>query len=279
MKHLFLSLLFIASVLTSSAATIRVLAIGNSFSQDAVEQNLYELALAQGDTLIIGNAYIPGCQIDLHVENFETDRPAYSYRKVVDGVKHTTDKTPLSTIINDEPWDIITLQQASHYSGLKSTYANLPKLKSFVLDKMPNKNAEIVWHATWSYAKDSTHNGFKNYGNSQAAMSDSIASVVATVIPENGIRRVIPAGVSIDNGRKVFGDVMNSDGYHLSELGRYTAACTWCEFLTGKNVEGNPFHPENITPAQAASTQQAAHLAIQSRCNGAKKCCKSNCCK
>lgn len=280
MKHLVLSLLFIASVLTSSAETIRVLAIGNSFSQDAVEQNLYELALAQGDTLIIGNAYIPGCQIDLHVKNFETDRPAYSYRKVIDGVKHTTDKTPLSTIINDEPWDIITLQQASHYSGLKSTYANLPKLKSFVIDKMPNKKAEIAWHATWSYAKDSTHKGFVNYGNSQSAMSDSIAAIAATVVPENGIKRVIPAGVAIDNGRKVFGDVMNSDGYHLSQgLGRYTAACTWCEFLTGKSVVGNPYHPETITAEQAAAAQKAAHDAILSQSGCAKNCCNSNCCK
>lgn len=275
MKHLFIILLFVASFLTSSAETIRVLAIGNSFSQDAVEQNLYELALAQGDTLIIGNAYIPGCQIDLHVENFETDRPAYSYRKVVDGVKHTTGQTPLSVIINDEPWDIITLQQASHYSGLKSKYSNLPKLKAFVLEKMPIKDAEIAWHMTWSYAKDSTHNGFVNYGNSQEAMSDSIVAIAATIVPENGIKRIIPAGVAIDNGRKVFGDVMNSDGYHLSQgLGRYTAACTWCEFLTGKSVVGNPFHPETITAEQALAAQKAAHDAILSRKGCAKNCCK-----
>ena len=36
---------------------IRILAIGNSFSEDAIEQYLYELALEGGDNLIIGNAY------------------------------------------------------------------------------------------------------------------------------------------------------------------------------------------------------------------------------
>ena len=40
------------------AKLIKVLAIGNSFSQDAIEQYLYELAHAQGDSLVIGNAYI-----------------------------------------------------------------------------------------------------------------------------------------------------------------------------------------------------------------------------
>lgn len=263
MKRIVLLALIIISIFSASARVLRILAIGNSFSQDAVEQNLYDLAIAQGDTLIIGNAYIPGCQIDLHVENFETDRPAYSYRKIVDGIKSTTDKAPLSMIINDEPWDIISLQQASHFSGISSTYSNLPKLKEFVINSMPNKNAEIVWHATWSYAKDSTHKGFKNYGTSQQAMSDNIANIVSTVIPANGIKRVIPAGAAIDNGRKIFGDVMNSDGYHLSlGLGRYTAACTWCEFLTGKSVVGNPYHPESITAGEAAKAQKAAHKAI-----------------
>ena len=39
---------------------IRILAIGNSFSEDAIEQYLYELALEGGDNLIIGNAYRGG---------------------------------------------------------------------------------------------------------------------------------------------------------------------------------------------------------------------------
>ena len=49
------------------AATLRILAIGNSFSQDAVEQNLYEICAAAGQQVIIGNMYIPGCSIDKHV--------------------------------------------------------------------------------------------------------------------------------------------------------------------------------------------------------------------
>ena len=52
----FLFLSFHSSPL--QAKVIKVLTIGNSFSQDAVEQYLYELAAAQGDSLIIGNAYI-----------------------------------------------------------------------------------------------------------------------------------------------------------------------------------------------------------------------------
>ena len=39
---------------------VRVLAIGNSFSQDAVEQYLWELAQEAGVKMIIGNAYRGG---------------------------------------------------------------------------------------------------------------------------------------------------------------------------------------------------------------------------
>lgn len=49
-------LLYLFTFLPLSAKVIKVLAVGNSFSQDAVEQYLYELAEAQGDSLIIGNA-------------------------------------------------------------------------------------------------------------------------------------------------------------------------------------------------------------------------------
>lgn len=262
--RIFLSLFItVVACFGTSARTLHVLAIGNSFSQDAIEQNLYELALAAGDTLIIGNSYIPGCSIDRHYENILSGKPEYSYRKIVDGKKVTTDNILIQDILADEPWDIISLQQASHFSGQQATYANLPALKAEVVRLMPNKDAEIIWHMTWAYAKDSDHSGFKNYGNSQAAMNDSIAAAVRSQVPKVDIERVVPAGPAIQNAREEFGDILNSDGYHLShDLGRYVAACTWCEFLTGKNVVGNPYHPTSLSDSDARKAQQSAHKSL-----------------
>ena len=39
--------------------TLRILAIGNSFSDDAVEWYLHDIAAADGVVMIIGNMYIP----------------------------------------------------------------------------------------------------------------------------------------------------------------------------------------------------------------------------
>lgn len=54
--------------------TIKVLAIGNSFSQDAVEQYLHELGEAEGITMIIGNMFIGGCSLERHVQKHTQQR-------------------------------------------------------------------------------------------------------------------------------------------------------------------------------------------------------------
>lgn len=249
--------------ITGFGKRMKMLAIGNSFSADAVEQYLWELAAEAGDTLIIGNAYIGGCNIDRHTANFEKVAPAYSYRLIENGVLTATEGVTLQEIIADREWDIISLQQSSPLSGNASSYGNLPVLISYVKETMPNKNAEIVWHNTWAYANDFDSDNFKYYGCNQEAMYDSIMNVTATIIPAVEIARIVPSGVAIQNAREVFGDILNRDGYHLSiPLGRYVAACTWTEFLTGKDVRELKYKPEDLSEEVAGKARKAAHSAI-----------------
>ena len=56
MRKLLFFLFMLVLSLPGQGKDIRILAIGNSFSEDAIEQYLYELALEGGDNLIIGNA-------------------------------------------------------------------------------------------------------------------------------------------------------------------------------------------------------------------------------
>lgn len=261
-RTLFLLLLIFAAY--THARQIKVLAIGNSFSEDAVEQYLWQLAAAQGDTLTIGNAYIPGCPIERHYSNIVAGEKGYEYRKVVNGKKSNTGKMGLRQIIEDEAWEIISLQQASHLSGMPPTYEHLQGLKAEVLKFTTNPKVEIVWHLTWAYAHDATHEGFKSYGRSQRSMYAAILNTARREVPKAGIRHVIPSGIAIQNARMKIGDYLNRDGFHLSySLGRYTAACTWCEFLTGKSVVGNPYHPYTIYRKEALIAQKAAHKAIK----------------
>ena len=244
------------------ARVIKVLAIGNSFSQDAVEQYLYELAHAQGDSLIIGNAYIGGCSIDRHFDNLKTGKAEYEYRKVIGGVRSNKKNADLKSIIRDEQWDLITLQQASPLSGILTSYINLAQLKRLVQSYTTNLHVQFAWHMTWAYAWDYDSKSFEAYGYDQRRMYDAITSAVQQVLPAVGIHSVIPSGTAIQLARYRLGDILNRDGFHLSyTLGRYTAACTWCEFLTGRIVDGNPYWPETITDEEAQICQQEAHEA------------------
>ncbi|MDE5625793.1 MAG: DUF4886 domain-containing protein, partial [Muribaculaceae bacterium] len=40
---------------------VRILAIGNSFSEDAVDQYFHEICAAAGKKVVVGDLYIPGC--------------------------------------------------------------------------------------------------------------------------------------------------------------------------------------------------------------------------
>ena len=125
-------LLYLFTFLPLNAKLIKVLAIGNSFSVDAVEQHLYELAQAQGDSLVIGNAYIGGCSLDRHWNNVQTGKRDYQYRKVVGGTLTNRKNACIEEIVMDEPWDIVTLQQCSPTSGLDTSYTHLYDLADYV---------------------------------------------------------------------------------------------------------------------------------------------------
>ena len=259
-------LLLLAGGVYAQQKTVRILAIGNSFSQDAVEQYLHELAEAEGISTIIGNMFIGGCSLERHVKNARDNAPAYAYRKIgTDGKKREKGKMSLETVLADEAWDYVSLQQASPFSGMYETYeASLPELIEYVKARLPKKT-KLMLHQTWAYASTSRHSGFKNYNCNQLTMYQAIADAVKKAAKANKIKIVIPSGTAIQNARTSFiGDHLNRDGYHLDvKIGRYTAACTWFERIFKHNVVGNPYTPEGLDEARKAVAQKAAHAAVK----------------
>ena len=264
MKKLTLLTLMLLIGIGVQAKTIKVLAIGNSFSEDAVENYLYELAAAQGDSLVIGNAFIGGCSIDRHLDNLKTGKADYAYRKIVGGKKTDTMDSRLDSIIVNEPWDIITLQQASPLSGKPASYQNLGELKQMVLKLATNPKVEIVWHLTWAYPQKTRSSVIRSFDNNQQTMYKAIVNTALEVLPTVGIERFIPTGITIQLAREELGDCLNRDDIHLSlSLGRFAAACTWCEFLTGKSVLYNTYWPNDVSNYDVRMIHKAAHEAIK----------------
>lgn len=254
-----------AAAVTDGKKTVKILAIGNSFSQDAVEQYLHQLAAAEGFLTVIGNMFIGGCSLERHVRNARADAPAYAYRKIdVTGKKTETAGMTLEKALADEDWDYVSLQQASPFSGLYPTYeASLPELAAYVEARVSAKT-KLMLHQTWAYAADATHTGFKNYNADQLAMYHAIVQAVRKAARLTKIKIIIPSGTAIQNARTSFvGDRMNRDGYHLDvKIGRYTAACTWFERIFRRSVLGNPYAPEGLDEARRNVAQRAAHEAV-----------------
>ncbi len=254
---------------------LRVLAIGNSFSEDAIEYYLHKLAEADGKKIIIGNLYIGGAPLSLHWKNADSNLAAYNYRKIgLDGIKHKFPNTSIAQALNDEKWDLISFQQSSPLSGKYETIAkHLPLLKAYVeaqirhSDKYKSSSMpKYAFHQTWAYSPDAKHTGFANYNRNQNQMYREIAEASKMVKDKLKISMVIPAGTAIQNARQTeLGLDLTRDGYHLNQqIGRYIAACIWYEMLFKTSVVGNRFKPEKVTDKEAKIAQEAAHRARKS---------------
>lgn len=250
--------------LISIILLIRVLCIGNSFSWDAVEQELVPLCDAKHIQVEIHNLYYGGCSLEQHAQFLLQDTAVYSHRVC------TNDQSPMSNhqcrvikdtislrqALRDGEYDYISLQQASHDSGIRASYEPwLTMLIDTVRHYQPN--AQLCWMQTWAYSQDAKHPAYPRYHNNQQEMWDSIEACTPKQLP------VIPCGKAIQIARHTkLGDTMCRDGYHLNYVyGRYTAACVWYEFLTGKDVRRNRYKNPQMTRMQARITKKAAHHA------------------
>ena len=253
---------------------MKVLCIGNSFSIDAVENNLVELAAERGIDLTVGNLYIGGCSLERHAMNMRGDSAAYSYRLMQRNAETgeferlVTDSVSILQALLSDDWDVITMQQASHYSGQWFTYEPwLSELIDSVRLHIQDKT-KIYWYMTWAYQQDAKHPAFvPNYNGSQAYMYDEILGCNRQVLANHPFDGFIPGGIAVQQARATkLGDTFCRDGYHLSyTCGRYLMACLWLEVLTGQSAVGCTFMPEGMTAEERRIVQQVAHRAATQR--------------
>ena len=265
----FISIIILSLLCTAAFAakrdTVRILAIGNSFSVDALEDHFYPVAAEAGVTVIVGNMYIGGCFLERHVNNLRNDAGAYSYRKITaDGKLTKTPDFKLSNALKDEKWDYVSVQQSSPLSGKPESYEPwLTELVEYVRANAPQ--AELMFQMTWAYDRDSKHKRFPDYNKDQDYMYECILSAVQQTVPRVGIDIIIPSGTAVQNARTTsLVDNITRDGYHMSKPhGRYLVACTWVEKILGCNVKGNPYCPEGMTVQECRLAQKAAHAAVR----------------
>ena len=232
-----------------SPKSLYILAVGNSFSVDAM-QYLYQILQDLGyKDIFLGNLYIGGCTLATHANNISTNAGAYTYYTNGSGNWGNTSGNTVIAAMKERDWDFVSTQQASGSSGMPDTYE--PYL-STVVDAMKQycPKAKRMWHMTWAYQGNSTHGEFSKYGKNQMTMYNAIVNAVKNKVVSRGdFDFVIPCGTAVQNVRTSFlGDNITRDGYHMSEkIGRYLTGLMWARQITGKSISGVTYKPASYT--------------------------------
>ncbi len=246
---------------------MNILAIGNSFSQDATAY-LHQMAKACGMDAQVTNLYVPGCSLESHWKFVQNgDEPAYDLEE--NGAK-TGRKISLRAALGLRRWDVITLQQCSPLCGVRSSYTPyLPLLCGFCRALSPG--SRFYLHETWAYELDSAHGAFPTYHNDQGEMHRRLRAanrflgkaLSLPLIPCGDVIQALRQTPAFD--RAGGGEPLTRDGYHMSlHYGRLALAATWCETLLGLDVRGCDFVPDDpnapeTTAEKRALVRQAAH--------------------
>ena len=255
--------------------TLRILGVGNSFTDDGMMYLPFVLQAAGIKNVVLGRLYIGGCTLERQVKEYESNSPSYVYTNSVGNNWTTISKN--ATLLDgllDEKWDILVVQQASGVSGMYESYQPwLDRLIEILRFNCRNAGATIAWQQTWAYSTNSNHPEYPNYEQNQLAMYKDIMACNERLMEETPIDVVIPTGTAIQNLRAAMQDARDftRDGYHLNyKMGRYTAACTWFQALIAPgfrtSVGGNLSRLKGSSQVLTDEEAEACHLAARRAC-------------
>lgn len=233
---------------------MKILSIGNSFSQDA-QRYFAGVCRAAGVEVYNVNLYIGGCSLERHVGNIGSKSAEYMLEI---GGNFSGRYVTVDEMLTEEKWDIITLQEVSQRSfDIDFFKAYLPTLADYVRKKQPY--AKIALHMTWGYKTASEKIAATPY----ACMGDMFADIDKTYAKAESL---IGADLLIPSGRVIQrladeGYEVHRDGFHLGRgLGRYAAALCWLKALFGISVLDNGFSDfdEEISAEEILAAKRAA---------------------
>lgn len=227
--------------------TVKILSVGNSFSQDA-HAYLHQILLNVGIDSICYDLIVGGCPLDLHSEYMKSNKKEYILEINGIGAKERVNMEE-SALLYD--WDFVTFQQASRKTGQPETFEPfLPELMSYFNEKVPS--AKQYLHQTWAYEKNTGINWFQTYDFDQKKMYGAIIDTFKLYSDKYSLP-LIRAGEVIQTlrSKKPFdidqnGTAPTRDGFHLNiPYGRYAVGLTWANALCGVDPEDVTFVPED----------------------------------
>ena len=277
---------------------LKVLMIGNSFSICTLRYLPY-VAQDRGKKLDLASLYIGGCSLERHWENVEAAatnklfRP-YAYNRSVDGKPmEGVHRRNIQEVLETERWDVVTVQQASHYSWQPDSYAPFgDRLVDYIRRHAPQ--ARVVVQETWSYTPWDKR--LKDWDIDQNEMYARLHGAYAAFAARHGLK-VIPMGAAVQAWRERLpvkytensfgGDVVgggrqdprdhfkrradnswapNCDVFHLNPRGEYLQALVWAAFFFGPDsLDGLGFCPPGVSESDAKLMREIAASVVSAQ--------------
>ncbi len=227
---------------------MKLLAIGNSFSEDAFRW-LHDLADAAGEELYTLTPYIGGCTLEMHVDKLRSG--VKDYLPITNGITNQSAKSSLSDALRSADWDFVAIQQASRQSAQPETYEPyLGELVAAVRECSPK--AKLLFLQAWEYEYCLRGDAnFRFFEESCDLMYGAIRATVPYFAGRYGLD-IIPAGDAVRRAKRLpefdsehGGISLYRDSYHVGlTYGRYLLACVCFKKLYGRSPVGIDFAPE-----------------------------------
>ena len=268
MKKKVIALLTVASLVCVAEKTdsLKVLMIGNSFSISAT-RHMPQVAKSMGLELDLASLYIGGCSLERHCRNIEAaaKKPGFSpYRfdRVVEGrrvVEKGTANIPDALAM--DKWDVVTIQQASHFSWDKASYHPWgDTLVAKIRELAPQ--AKIVVQETWSYPPWDKR--LKKFGFDQAEMYTRLHGAYHEFAGKYGLD-VIPVGTAAERCPDRNSLFTKPDFHFNHGEGEYLQALVWTAKLFGVDVRTCGYRPRKLSAARADVLKAAAMSAVRGK--------------
>ena len=218
--------------------TVKILTIGNSFSNNACQYLKQITESVEGCNIVIGKANMNGCSLEQHaglIKKCEKDTSFKPYNG-----------KSLKELLVEDNWDVVTIQQVSHLSFKAESFQPFAdEICEFIKKYAPQ--AKVYIHETWAYAPDCSR--LEDFGITANQMYRKLRTNYKVLSRRYNVP-ILTSGDAFfrtykkDNGIDLWHD---KDRFHANENGCYLAGCLWFAKLFNRSPQEVQFVPKGIS--------------------------------
>ena len=249
---------------------IKVLMIGHSFALNSA-QYASQMVADFGGNLEITVLHYPGCTLEEHYNFYKNDEAVFQV--YTNGYQVNSKPVTSKSVLEGDKYDYITFQGHSVSMDEIETYDKLVPLWEIVKKHQPQ--AKFMIHQTWSlcWRRNLGKYSAKEIGRDQFTKVEACFEEAAKRI---GGVSIVPVGEAIQLAKES-GDFSNDYGKrtsiyadevsHLSEKGKYLAACVWAQFMYKDEIDvrQNTFSGTGVSATEREKLAEIAYNVVMEK--------------